>query len=343
MVPTKLAAGAMSAVLAVSLRPGLALASPLGTGSIADDSTAQALSDSLQRVKTKKMYLVTGVKDVNQTITNLATFKYKDGLMQTAYVRPFANTNANVTADSKLTFKYDGGNKLLKITEWNHNIPGYDELGYIKMKYKDGKLSTATSKYSGIDVKRNYSYVYWADGNLRYENINSYAKLDPKKLTSTSSYKKQSTSQQEFAYYNADGHPGKTSLTMNRVNGASYHTSLLKYHYNAMGDVSTAKIWKYSLNTGSSTLAQALSYQQESYAQKLTYVGSRMMAKKAVQGADNGGLTNANGRAKIRFVYKKIKGIDSADIPVINKQQWALTNHNINRAFGPDTLLTFCF
>ena len=217
MLGKRFAAIAVSAMLAVTLCPGIAAAAPLEAGQASGALTTQA---------TKSVYVIDKVtlnisstytdangKKQTQKISNDYKFSYKKGLLATAKYK----VNGG---DTTAKFTYDGIN-LKKVV---------NNMGTYTYKSVKGKIQSASTK---TDYMKNaVTYNYNSAGKLASTKSVHYTKEN-------GSFKKRGTTTVEYTL--TKGNPTKITYIGVDTDGNKTTTPYLAYTYDGKGNVKTGR------------------------------------------------------------------------------------------------------
>lgn len=312
MLRRKLAASAMSAVLAASLCPGLAMAAPLAGGSIdGGGSTATALDTQGK----KSVWVVSSIRYSNPSSSSSSstskTYTYNGkGLLTKAY-RSYSYRGNNYSSSSSTTntLKYKGNN-LSKITTsyWYSGQTSSSKPSVYTFKSKKGHVAQATTKNNSGN--NDYKYVYTYKRNAA-GGVKSYTTTYYSNYNNDGTYSKK-LKKRSWANYNyskfTKNRPGKMITKSKSSNGSSTTSAPTTYKYDKKGNLkrqrygdSSATVYKY------------------------TYNGNRVATRKYD--------TSSSGTV-FYYTWKKVS-VPSSLVNKVKAQQWSIINNNLNFAFGP--------
>lgn len=311
MMRSKLVAGALSAVLAISLCPGLAVAATLSGGDAAGTLGTQ--------VK-KTVWVISKISCTTSSDTlkssSTKTFSYNDKGLVSKATRLYKSVSSDSSGTSSSSYSstttqtlgYRGKNlrRIASLFSSPDSSTTSAKPTVYTMKCKKGKPISATHKYNnGNDSSKTvYKYTY-ADGNLESYTSTYYAYLNDDG-SYANKMKKRSQNTYRFSNFNEDGHPAKIVSYYSSVDGTSSVSTPIKYKYDKLGNVKQTRFGQYS--------PTVYSY---------TYKNGRVAKR-----------TYGTASLKYKYTWKAI-AVPAGYVSVVEGQQWSLVNGNLNQAFGP--------
>lgn len=321
MLRKKFLAVAMSAVLAVSLCPGLAVAAPLGAGDIAADKATPAKTVSTQASKTT-VNVLTGYT-VTTTRANSDGTKSTSGPYTYGNVYEY-NKSGLLTSNGSYNFKYSGANLKSAAPAYPSTYSTYkyafkSKKGLVQScKYTYTPKSEGSSKY-GSD-KADYKFSYDKKGNLTKSVETDYAwnygNKYFKKLTKTGTVTR--------------------NYTLNKKGLATKAVTESKW-INKSYDVSAPRSYKYDKKKNLTSTAASGYSNPTTY--KTTYkknvpVTRTVTQKSTYRDWETGKVSTTTTTTTYKLTYKAVK-TSKAFAAVAQRQQWSLLNNsNQNGAFG---------
>ena len=237
MIGKKIAAMAMSAVLVVSLSPGLALANTLEAG--------QAQTKAPKTVSTQA---------AKKTVYVLDWYDYNsNGLLKSyaGYDIKYKGINMKSATETYTTGGY--------YDDDDNYVPGTKKVTYkYTMKSSNGRVKSATYKSSTSKITSKYNYSYNGSGNLVSEKYTyKVPHLYGAKSKKVKTYYTSTTN-----YTLKKGRPVSAQTTTKNADGSKSVGVKTKYAYDGKGNLkrwSSAQIHKLQLRVQSSeTLPQKI-------------------------------------------------------------------------------------
>lgn len=228
MLRTKLTAGAMSAVLAVTLCPGLAMAAPLGTGSIADDGDNSA---TLTTQKDKKVWVLNKVDGAEWFTYN------KHGLVKTTlegyklkYSGKHLRTIKGATVKYKIFWKHGQMNRAYRQTAT------FDDDGNLVWGNKTDYAYTLDGKGMICKQVGTTKTKKWLDKNLKDKRVLSTETVDIARNSQGLPIQSRtytwdatgSTSTNMMLYYNFDGNKNLSRVKGTNLRPVFFQSRMLK-------------------------------------------------------------------------------------------------------------------